>query len=301
MTSASLVSFGIDVGGHDKGSDIAEIQWSASGDNIHSVRFHRLPSRHRDGCALIDADAVRTLVAKGDVEQLATVTYPAAQYIATRVRNIVGDCPAQAIAIDCPSGFSRNVLGHGRATEKIQKQFGLVKPFSVSFQSTPSLHCQREHGGSWVWMILGMALFASLRDVRKEMDESEWHDFLADGPDEQGPLEAFPSATVQYLRQQRNADAIARIRHLIGSMEASEDQGRDVLVRAKNCLLMALINGPKPLDDRTAALIAALSTLPSVFPEHYAPVRMVPDAARRLKHQTSGRGREGVVTMIGLA
>lgn len=131
------VHIGIDVGGRcEKGFDLCITEWISG--VLHSVQWKRLPHTR----ALPPTRSLRMLVRDGDVAGLARTTKEAASVTcATLWREIERFDPA-GIYIDSPSAFSRNIMGHGRRSEKRSLT-------GVFFQSTPSIACRSEHGGDW--------------------------------------------------------------------------------------------------------------------------------------------------------
>ena len=303
-----MKSFGIDAHGHRKGLHVAEIAWGSTISGPHAVKFSHAPltTAPNGTCPRLCIDIVRPLVTKCNVEKLAAETYPAVAHLRGLLLEIISGAPAETVAIDSPSGFSRNTLGHGRLTEKLQAAHGFGKGFRIGVQMTPSLDCGKSHGGlDWSWVILGMAAFATLGGLLSvEARLGAWHTYLEHGPDGREPVEAFPSATIQYLRQSRNAAARTGVRQLIDAMEPATGQTKAHVVTACELVQTALRVGPKGIkkDDRAAALVAALSTLPAVFPGQFSTVLMSPpDHCHGTKHQASGQGREGAITLVGPA
>ena len=154
-------------------------------------------------------------------------------------------------------------------------------------------------------MIFGMAAFATLSGRLPEEEGCDaWRSYLEDGPDRLVPVEAFPSATVQYLRQPRNQDARIAICRIVDGIEPGRGQSEEPVVEARKLVRAAVRGGPRRLkrDDRAAALVASLSTLPTVFPGQFRAVPMTaPEDSHGAKHKASGRGREGAITLVAPA
>jgi hypothetical protein len=205
---ADGIYVGVDVGGRpEKGFDLCFVDWR-SGAMAH-VEFVRVPHRSE----LPPTSAMRPLIWQGNLRELSRLTIRAAAPVAKDLwGTIVRHAPeVRGVFIDSPSGFSRNILGHGRLTEK-QSLLG------VSFQSTPSIACGREHGGDWAWLVYGMA--AHLGCVRRgEFSEAEWLDGLTRGcssttqPTAPGLItrECFPTATISRLRVVGRQEDVVRL------------------------------------------------------------------------------------------
>jgi hypothetical protein len=254
-TEGDFIAVGIDVGGRPhKGYDLCRLVWVNG--RIADMEF---ASRPHDR-PLPPTAGVRARVAAGEMERVAEGTWSAAsataQALWETVERFAGQVP-DAIFIDSPSGFARNRLGHGRLTEK-QHIVG------VSFQSTPSLCCGREHGADWGWLVYGMVAFAACLH-RGDFTLEEWVAALRHGLHEPTRAsaftirECFPTATISTMRGQRTAP---RVKQLLaeGSLESQiVQQYLDAGVSA--------VKGPQPVFDRADALVAALSSLPYVRPE----------------------------------
>lgn len=220
---------------------------------------------------------------------------PVVDHLEPLLREKLEAIPPTLIAIDSPSGFARNTFGHGRRTEKARAPFGFAGAHQIYAQMTPSLDIGKPHGGTrWSWIMFGMATFAVVGGRLPNKDrESGWRDYLGGGPNGSEPLEAFPSATIQFLRQARNAAANNAVRCLLRGMVG------DQVDRPRKLIESALEYGPKALDgdDRAAALITALSTLGTVFPGAFAAVAL--DDQKVRKHAPAKIGREGQITLVG--
>jgi hypothetical protein len=249
------VSFvGVDVAGRSsKGYDVCKLVWS-KGAPVRAD-FKRLPH----ATPLPPTSSLRVSVAAGDLKQLAALTYVAAvstgEELWKALVQFVGSIPA-GIFIDSPSAFSRNTAGHGRLTEK-QSISG------VSFQSTPSIACGREHGADWGWLLYGMVAFAAcVHQGRFTLEQ--WVEALGKGlfaPTQNGRFivrEVFPTATVSHLRSRgRGREVQALIRDLRGA-----DAECQVVEAYLQSGVQAVKQPGQSLFDRADALVAALSSLP---------------------------------------
>lgn len=245
---------GIDVGGRvSKGYDLCRLVWS-KGVPVR-VFFERLPHT----CPLPPTASLRACVAQGDLQQFAALTHASASETAAnlweKLTRVTGGAPA-GVFIDSPSAFSRNVLGHGRLTEKQSIR-------GVSFQSTPSICCGAEHGGDWGWLVYGMVAFAACL-YRGALCEQQWLAALEEGlfaPLQKARLiarEVFPTATIARLRAAgRSATVQGFLEQLLGA-DAERAAVRDYLTSG----VWAVKVPGRDVFDRADALVAALSSVP---------------------------------------
>jgi hypothetical protein len=246
------VHVGIDVGGRqEKGFDLCITEWV--GGNLSAVSLKRLPH----STPLPPTSTLRTLVRNGDLAGLVAATYISASATAAAVWREIQPLGAAGIHIDSPSAFSRNRLGHGRLCEKRSLT-------GVSFQSTPSINCGKEHGGDWGWLVYGMIAFSACLH-RGQLTKTDWTVDLESGTfarfDSSGLMlrECFPTATISVLRAQKREGDIER------------SLGRQAVLPEVQAVLDYLKQGVKEvkrpgksLYDRADALVAALGALPHV-------------------------------------
>jgi hypothetical protein len=118
------IHIGIDVGGRrEKRFDLCITEWV--GGTLKSVEWKRIPHVQ----PMPPTSALRSLVAAGDIGAFADVTQTSASATAVALWQEIQRFGPTGIHIDSPSGFSRDVLGHGRLCEKLSLT-------EVSFQST---------------------------------------------------------------------------------------------------------------------------------------------------------------------
>jgi hypothetical protein len=245
---------GVDVAGRsNKGYDLCNLVWSKGAPVL--VRFERLPH----ATPLPPTSSLRRCVADGDFRELAELTHDAAASTAeafwSGIIRLARSAPS-GVFIDSPSGFARNVAGHGRLTEK-QSITG------VSFQSTPSISCNTEHGADWGWLLYGMVAFAACLH-EGHITLAQWTEALREGllvPTSSGSLvvrECFPTATVSRLRSRGRG---AYVQQLLAELKEHEAERR--AVAAYLDLGVRAVKQPRQsLFDRADALVAALSSLP---------------------------------------
>jgi hypothetical protein len=203
----SFVAIGIDVGARPhKGFDLCRVEW-ANG-RVADLKF--ASQQHSE--PMPPTDSLRSHVSCGDVSSLAELTHPSASKTAAALWPVIEKLAAGAlngVFIDSPSGFSRNRLGHGRLTEKKSLK-------GVSFQSTPSLCCGREHGGDWAWLIYGMVAFASCLH-RGGFTLEDWLFALNEGlyqPSTSASIairECFPTASISVIRGRGAAELVKEL------------------------------------------------------------------------------------------
>jgi hypothetical protein len=268
-----MISIGIDIAGaHGKRFDLAIVRWGSTLNTASHVTWGTLPLGHPNtGYPIFHFARIATACRLGNFSQIATLSYPIALFVSralgAQLANAGVDISSSVIvAIDSPSGFSRNIHGHGRATEKVGRHFGLSgahhQPY---FQMSPSIACNRLHGNRWAWMLFGMGTFFAF-SCRFNPSPSAWEDFLRDGfasvPGGLGGnlLEVFPRATIQYARYSASTGGgtIGNLRQIIGSLQNAAPE--------TNLILQSLQTGKKTGSDRADALIAALTTLGKIYP-----------------------------------
>ena len=246
------VHVGIDVGGRrEKGFDLCITEWA--GGTLRTVSWKRLPHR----TPLPPTSALRAFVCSGDLEGIAAATEISASATAAAIWSEIREMGAVGVHIDSPSAFSRNRLGHGRLCEKRSLT-------GVSFQSTPSVACGKEHGGDWGWLLYGMIAFSACLH-RGQLTKADWATDLKRGTftrfDASGLAlrECFPTATISVLRSQKREADIERL------------LGRLTILPELQAVLEYLRYGVKGvkrpgsgLYDRADAFVAALGALPHV-------------------------------------
>lgn len=295
-------SLGIDVHGHAKGLHVAKVAWGATLAGPHVVSFCHVPltAAPHGACPYVSADTLRALVAESNIKGLAEATYAAAAHVGKLLLEMPGDNLPGNVAIDSPSGFARNCARHGRLTEKLRGVYGFRNGYSIYPQMTPSLDCRKPHRGHWAWILVGMAAFAAFSGQLKNL--AAWRAYIGDGPDGSEPVETFPSATIQFLRQPRNAAVRDKVLRLLDGMVPAAGHPPELVRQACSWVRFALENGPTCLskNDHAAALVAALSTLPAIYTAHFCAIPMsAKDGEHKAKHKASGRGCEGAITLVG--
>lgn len=246
------VHIGIDVGGRsEKGFDLCITEWVAG--VLHKVQWKRLPHTR----PLPPTSSLRDLIRNGNTEGLARATQASASATAEILWGEIEKFDPAAIHIDSPSAFSRNRLGHGRRCEKRSLT-------GVSFQSTPSIACTREHGGDWGWLVYGIIAFAGCLH-RGGLSDEDWGKDLSIGMNARFNStrtilrECFPTATISVLRERnRSHDVEAAL-----AKEASQPEVHAVIEYLKHGV--AAVKRPtQSMYDRADALVAALGALPHV-------------------------------------
>lgn len=270
MMKPRKLTLGIDIAGAPgRQFDLALINWENS-----EVFWERMPlgTRGKDYPSY-DFNQIRTATADGDLEQIAEYSYNIVAHVGERLCNSFNNLnimlkDIDVIAIDSPSGFSRNTMGHGRATEKVWRYFlptDKRRDFSVNFQMSPSISCGREHGNNWFWIIFGMGAFHIL-DNNFRFDKKTWLNFIQNGiKNKEKIIEIFPRVTIQSIRIQGN-DAIAILIKILNKLKNTQIENEFI----KN----ALYNGQRTGNDRADSLIAALTTLPFVYSDRFRSITL---------------------------
>lgn len=267
-----MISIGIDVAGAPgKSFDLAIVRWGSSLNTASHVAWGTLPLGHPNaGYPTFHFARIASACRLGNFPQIAAFSYPIALFVSralgVQLANVGVETNSSVIvAIDSPSGFSRNTHGHGRATEKVGRHFGLSGAHQPYFQMSPSIACNRLRGNQWAWMLFGMATFFAF-SCRFSPSPSTWENFLRDGfASVRGGLggnlfEVFPRATIQYARYSAGTGGvtIGNLRQIIGSLQNAAPE--------TNLILQSLQTGQKTGSDRADALLAALTTLGKIYP-----------------------------------
>lgn len=290
-TGADAVFVGIDVGGR-KGFDLALLQFSSG-----------RPVRHRESrvgshATLVPpTETLRSAVAQGRLGDLAKATHRAADEISQSLWNAIVklcEAPPHGVFIDSPSAFSRNRIRHGRRTEK-QRLRG------VSFQSSPSIACGREHNGDWGWIVYGMIAFAACWKQGAKLTLDDWVGALTEGLSQRTlslenlvVRECFPTATISFLRQQgRAADLEELLRPLVTRGES--DPAAAVIQYLQHGVWGTKRAGVR-LFDAADALVAALHGFPHVSSQ-FTEVHPVPPRAN-WEGADSDEQREGAIALM---
>lgn len=267
--NARKVTLGIDIAGAPgRQFDLALVDWENS-----EVFWESMPLGAGEDYASYNFSQIRTATADGDLHEIAALSYNIVDHVGKRLQksfknlNIIPK-DVDVISIDSPSGFSRNTMGHGRATEKVWRYFRPTnkhREFVVNFQMSPSINCQRERGNNWSWIIFGMAAFHILEN-NFQFDKKTWLNFLQKGiKAKEKIIEIFPRVTIQSIRMQGN-DAIETVIKILNKLRNCQTE--NLLIRN------TLHNGKRTGSDRADALIAVLTTLPSVYPNRFRSVAL---------------------------
>lgn len=284
-TARDGVHVGIDVGGRpEKGFDLCVTHWADG--LLANVCWTRVPH----ATALPETESLRALVRDSDLPALAAKTQAAASATAAALWRELERHHPVGIYVDSPSAFSRNSLGHGRLCEK-QSLTG------VSFQSTPSLACGKEHGGDWGWLVYGMVGFAACL-YRGQLGPEEWTAALESGTDARFDSsgivlrECFPTATISVLRAHRREADVER---------ALSPKADIPAVKAVLSYLQRGVKGVKrprdPLYDQADALVAALGALPHTA-QGFREVPNWPAGSGRWKADPGAHKLEGTFTCV---
>ena len=286
-----MYRLGIDIAGAPGGNfHLSLINWGPephASPQIHWGLMH-LPLTVADGYPDFDFPQIRAAASPGNIDMVADLSFPIYDFVRANLDvSVVNLCHAAniernqitVVGIDSPSGFSRNTMGHGRVTEKVAPLWGigLNGNFRVVFQMTPSVACGRPHGAEWYWMLFGMAAFYAF-ESNFHHNLQGWRNYLLNGlaiANQALPwhvIEVFPRATIQYLRSQNHHIPAANIiQNFLDNMimpliHNSHDQ---ISIEALNRINEVLQNGEPTMNDYADALIAALTTLPSIMPDQY--------------------------------
>jgi hypothetical protein len=264
------LTLGIDIAGAPgRQFDLALINWENS-----EVFWERMPlgTRGKD-YPTYDFNQIRIATADGDIEKIAELSYNIVRHVGERLRNSFNNFniileDIDIIAIDSPSGFSRNTIGHGRATEKVWRYFlptDRRRGFIVNFQMSPSISCGRERGNHWSWIIFGMGAFHTI-DNNFQFDKKTWLNFIQNGiRNKEKVIEIFPRVTIQSIRMQGN-DTITILIKILNNLRNSHIEN--------GLIKIALYNGKRTGNDRADSLIAALTTLPFVYPDRFRSITL---------------------------
>ncbi|MGO9952880.1 MAG: hypothetical protein ACLPN1_11820 [Dissulfurispiraceae bacterium] len=254
---------GIDIAGAPGGCfDIALITW----DEVSDVHWARMPlGAVGNGYPAFNFNEIKVAAEQGNTDTIASLSVKIGNYVTSSLKTSIEallhpfriDCrDIAAIGIDSPSGFSRNTMMHGRATERVSNHFGIGQRgnFPVYFQMTPSICCGKINNGTWFWMLFGMAAFYAF--VNKfHFEETTWRSFIQNGYEKENIIEVFPGATIQYLRQQGQG-AVETLQHVLNNVQHAEAEC--------HLIKQALETGESTGSDKADALIAALTMLPFI-------------------------------------
>ena len=248
-------------------------RWGASSQTPASVAWEAVPlGKLGTDFPTFQWPQIVSAAGQRNLSLVANLSFPIAEHVCLRLQAAFARLGVHGaidvFAIDSPSGFSRNTLGHGRATEKVGRFFGLGGQHQAYFQMTPSIACGRPRGNQWAWMLFGMATFHAIA-AKFSVSRPSWDQFLLDGfgciPKSLGGnvVEVFPRATVQYLRYV----AIQQPQKLVDFQQAlaalTHAPAEVLLIRS------ALNTGERTGSDRADALIAGLTTLGAVYPASF--------------------------------
>ncbi|MCX7022105.1 MAG: hypothetical protein NTW26_07535 [bacterium] len=152
------------------------------------------------------------------------------------------------IGIDCPSGLSRRLNWHGRATELFLNHV-LQRPHRINPQWTPSIAVQRIHISPWQWIFNGMALYYLFAN-NYQYDPQSWQNYLQNGFVSNNVIEVFPRATINFVRQNNAMQNFSRVLNTLNNVS-----------NVVNIINNSLGTGNPTRNHRADALIAALTTL----------------------------------------
>ena len=265
-----MLTLGIDIAGAPgRKFDLAFIEWDNSFKNKSNVYWSSVPlgTRNND-YPNYNMEEIRKAADNGNLEAITNLTYTILTHVAERLNIAIQGIgidlnKLRAIAIDSPSGFSRNQIGHGRATEKVWGR--LIQghernDLNVAFQMSPSIACRRMHNNNWFWMIFGMAAFHILEN-NYHVDNRSWSDFLKNGlANRNNVIEVFPRVTIQNIRKQ-GVHAVSIIKQIVNNL--------DNIYNESQLIYNSLDSGNGTASDRADAVISAMTMLPFVYPEKF--------------------------------
>lgn len=289
----STLYVGVDVAGRpSKGFTLCFLEFTA--ETLKDISFGGIP--YDSISQMPPTTALRDTVRRGDLEQLARMTWNAAESLSATFDEMVVSRRPQGVFIDSPTAFSRNTLGHGRATEKVSYR-------GVSFQCTPSTACNRTHGGDWNWLVYGMVAYASLRGT--QLTEDVWRHALVNGmyadfvsfATDIHVRECFPTATVSVLRTQDGAAPL--VSSILAPFTDNARCGSEV--RAVHGYLERGVSAVKTraaLYDRADALVAGLLALPQVMPKTFRETEREPLPGRKWRGADVDLEREGRIAVV---
>lgn len=300
-----MLSLGIDIAGAPgKSLTLALVRWGGLG-APSPVAWDVVPlGKLGSGYPAYKWQQIVHAAGQGNLPVVASLSYTIADHVCAGLRQAIGRLGVQGkidvFAIDSPSGFSRNTSGHGRATEKVGRFFGLGGQCRAYFQMTPSVACGRVRGNQWAWMLFGMATFHAIGSNFAVSPQS-WEQFLVAGlgstPGGVGGniIEVFPRATVQYLRYvaSQQTQKLIDLKKALGLLTNAAPEV--ALIRS------VLQSGARSASDRADALIAAMTTIGSAYPtkfsatalQHHSPSNYASAGSAVPWHQ------EGVVYVVG--
>jgi len=292
-----MYSVGIDIAGaRHRSFHVALIKWGLPLGHKSYFYLEEMPLRNSPD---FDQENIRRAAGTGNLENIAKLSFPIVQFLSksfsASLNKLFGKqniklSDINIFGIDSPCGFSRNVIGHGRATEKVISRFGIGGgQFPIYAQMTPSISCNRSHGAPWFWMLFGMAAFYLL-ECNFRYSEGSWLNFFKNGIQTDKVIEVFPRITIQYIRKQGDS-AKANLTGVLSSLQGADNE----------CRLIndALSTGNSTRNDRADALIAALTTLPSIYLDIFAYEIFKRD--NPANYQCSGQipwKKEGVITTV---
>ncbi len=301
-----MISVGIDIaGGPGKSLTLAVVRWGDTPIHVSHVCWGALPLGRPNSCyPLFNFAQIAAACVQGNISQISQISYPIAHFVngglSAQISSLGIDNPSVemdsrlVVAIDSPSGFSRNTRGHGRATEKVGRHFGLIGAYQPIFQMSPSVACNRIHGSQWAWMLFGMATFYAFA-CRFNPSQPTWRDFLVNGfasiPGGLGGnlIEVFPRATIQYARTSGSAltGTMNNLRAVIGRLQnASPERAR---------IRQSLRTGEVTGSDRADALVAALTTVGKIYPQVFAITALRHGSPRKYSPVPPAWNQEGVI------
>lgn len=301
-----MLSLGIDVAGAPgKALTIALIRWGVSLQTPAAIAWETVPlGKLGSDYPAFQWPPIVSAAAHSNLPLIAQCSFPIATYVCLHLEKAFARLGVQGkidvFAVDCPSGFSRNTLGHGRATEKVGRFFGLGGQHQAYFQMTPSIACGRPRGNQWAWMLFGMAAFHAI-GANFSVSRPSWEQFLRKGFDcipkglGGNVVEVFPRATMQYLRHVANQrpQTLADFQRVLAALTDAQDE--------VSLIRRALNTGKRTGSDRADALIAGLTTLGAVYPASFVTTGLSHPCPKHYAMTTATIPwcQEGVVYVLG--
>lgn len=299
-----MQTLGIDIAGAPgRYLSLALVKWDDRLTGVHSVTWAEMDlGRRNTGYPTFDFEQIRMAVRDGDLGRVSTLSYSIATHVSAGLTRAMGLLEVQpkdigVIAIDSPSGFSRNLVGHGRATEKVGRHFGLSRPYQPLFQMSPSLLCGDEKRNHWSWMIFGMAAFYFFSTSLVPSSHS-WRSFLSDGVPSAAKgignrvIEVFPRATTQYARR-LTANGDMTIQNLLIALHSLDGASYE-----RSLIRQVLQTGARTGSDRADALLAALTTLGQVYPGSFRSVPLNHECPSKYSPLPPDWNREGIIHLL---
>lgn len=315
-----MYSLGIDIAGRKgRNFDLALINWGPAPHATPIIHWAVLPLPANENAGYPNFNFPEILHAQevGNINLIAQLSFPICDFVQLNLQEAVNAlCNAAAIqidqilavGIDSPSGFSRNTVGHGRATEKVARHFGIGQNghYKIVPQFTPSMECGIEFESPWGWILFGMAAFYAF-ESNFQGNQAGWTAFLENGLGAALPalpahiIEVFPRATIQYLRHQNaqppQGQQIPAFQAAVINPLINNNPGAGLELGLINAVLG---NGRPTKNDRADALLAALTTLPTIVPNQYDYIQLQNPAPTNYAPLPPQWQQEGIITVFGV-